>query len=127
MERHQTKKHILAAIQPSVLSLGESQQLVTHGQATRDYDSENAQITIENRRAKQAFRMKWDTLLSRAVVAGFILSYLMIFLIGTHKLTFQNSSLAVPSVVAVGIVQTYGLAKLAVSYFFSEDNNQGKE
>ena len=122
----QDKDSIVGALQAEVLSQAEATKIGLKGQAKRDYESENAQISVENRRAKQNFRVKWDKLLSRLVCIGFGSSYFIIFLIGIKKLSFGNSAFAVPSIVAIGIVQTYGLAKLAVSYFFSDDGEDKK-
>jgi hypothetical protein len=81
------------------------------------------QIKIE----KKERRKKWDTVLLRLVVVGFGASYIMILLIGFGVLTFENNSFAVPSVVAAGIIQTYGLAKIAAQYFFSDDTRGKKK
>jgi uncharacterized membrane protein len=115
---------ILKIIEPTSLTAAESSRVAQKNQSKRDYEAEHEQISIENRREKQARRAKWDKILSRLVILGFVLSYVMIFLIGTNALSFSDSAFAVPSVIAVGIVQTYGLAKLAVSYFFSDDSRK---
>jgi hypothetical protein len=123
----QDKAAIVGTLASEAFSVGESIKLASQGQAKRDYDSENEQISIDNRKAKQAFRKKWDKLLSWLVVIGFFFSYLIIFLIGFGILKFKDNAFAVPSIVAIGIVQTYGLARLAVSYFFSEDGDARKK
>jgi hypothetical protein len=120
----QDRKDILKAVAPAAVDATESLQLAKSAQEKRDYKSEIEGIDISNRLVKQALRRKWDKLLRWLVVLGFFLSYLMIFLIGIHKLTFPDNVFAVPSVIAVGIVQTYGLAKLAVRYFFSDDDKR---
>lgn len=114
----------LKLVTPAAVDESESRHLAKSAQEKRDYKSEIELIDIENRRDKQALRKTWEKLLRRLVVIGFVLSYLMIFLIGIKKLSFPSNAFAVPSVVAVGIAQTYGLAKLAVSYFFSEDSKK---
>ena len=48
----------------------------------------------------------------------------MIALIGFGIMHFENNAFAVPSVVAAGVIQTYGLAKLAIQYFFSDEDGQ---
>lgn len=78
------------------------------------------QIKIE----KKERRKKWDKTLLRLVIVGFIASYLMVIAIGLKWLEFGSNSFAVPSVVAAGIIQTYGLAKIAAEYFFSDDHKK---
>lgn len=117
---------VLRLIKPEAFDELRSRSIAKSSQEQRDYKSEIEIIDIENRREKQQLRRKWDKLLGVLVVIGFILSYLMIFLIGTNALSFAHSAFAVPSVIAVGIFQTYGLAKLAVGYFFSDDGGKEK-
>ena len=81
------------------------------------------QIKIE----KKERRKKWDSTLLRLAVVGFAASYAMIVLIGLGILKFENNNFAVPSVVAAGIIQTYGLAKIAAEYFFSDDTKRRKK
>lgn len=46
----------------------------------------------------------------------------MIFLIGFDVMKFDNSVFAIPAVVAAGVLETYGLAKLAIAYFFNDND-----
>lgn len=87
----------------------------------------NEELSLEIRREKKRLRQVWNRLLLCLVLFGFVASYGMIVLIGLGVLNFQDNSFAVPSVVAAGIVETYGLAKLAIKYFFSEDGDDKKD
>lgn len=49
----------------------------------------------------------------------------MIFLIGFGVMRFENNAFAVPAVVGAGVLETYGLAELAVQYFFSDNDSSG--
>ncbi len=84
-------------------------------------------IDLYNKLEKGKRRKAWDKTLLVLVVVGFIASYILIILIGLNILTFANNSFAVPSVVAAGIIQTYGLARIAAEYFFSDDKNTPKK
>lgn len=117
-ERNSTKTQI----EKKLLTPEESAAVVTNTAQVIDYKSVHQKIDVLNREQKWEARRKWDKLLKRLVVMGFFFSYVVIFLIGFGVLKFPDNAFAVPSVVAVGIVQTYGLAKLAVNYMFSEDN-----
>jgi len=78
-------------------------------------------LEIGARIEKARSRGLWGRVLLYLIIIGFAASYIMVFLIGIGFLHFDNSSYAVPSVVAAGIIQTYGLAKIATQYFFSDD------
>jgi len=105
----------------SLYSASESSAIAEKKGEEIDWDYENEKLNLENRLEKRNSRRQWNKVLMRLVIIGFCLSYLMIALIGFGIMKFTNSALAVPSVVAVGIVETYGLTKLAIKYFFSED------
>lgn len=89
-----------------------------------NWQNENEKLSLENRIEKKEVRQRWNKVLLLLVILGFILSYLMVTLIGLGIMKFDNNAFAVPSVVAAGVIQTYGLAKLAIKYFFSEDGGE---
>jgi hypothetical protein len=105
----------------SLFSSAESIEIAEKREEEIDLYFENERLSLDNRLEKQEVRKQWNRILMWLVVFGFIFSYLMIILIGFKIMNFENSEFAVPSVVAAGVVQTYGLAKLAIKYFFSED------
>ncbi|HLZ15052.1 MAG TPA: hypothetical protein VKQ34_03595 [Candidatus Saccharimonadales bacterium] len=106
-----------------LLPADNSNEIAEKNEKQRDWDAENEQISLENRQEKQELRRLWNRILMYLVVAGFFFSYALIILIGFGVMRFANNAFAVPSVVAAGIVETYGLAKLAIKYFFSEDGH----
>lgn len=110
-------KDILSSLLPSDVSL----ELADKTEVKIDWESENARLDFDNRLQKKKRRERWDTTLASLVVLGFGLSYLLIILIGGGLLSFDNM-FAVPSVVAAGVLETYGLAKLAIKYFFNDDD-----
>jgi hypothetical protein len=117
------REDALKAIEAKTLETidgGISTELDEETQSQRGQDSNEALIILRQLE-KIRSRASWNRLLKILVVCGFVSSYVVIILIGLHILDFGQNAFAVPSVVAVGIVQTYGLAKLAVQYFFSDD------
>lgn len=82
--------------------------------------SELAQDELERRAHKTKSRKTWGRVLLVMVISGFTVSYLIIVAIGMKWLNYTDSQFAVPSVIAAGIVGTYGLAKIAVNYFFTD-------
>lgn len=113
---------IYKAIEDSLISDEQSSEIAEENEREINWDAENAQLDFHNRIERKIRRERWDTTLLVLVVFGFGASYWLIILIGTGILKFEDNAFAVPSVVAVGIVQTYGLSKLAIRYFFSDDN-----
>lgn len=117
---------VLQNIEDEILDADEA------GKIVENYDETNLRaielrIDLKIKLEKKERRKSWDKTLLRLVVIGFIGSYGMIILIGMGVLNFDNNAFAVPSVVAAGIIQTYGLAKIAAEYFFSEDGNYKKK
>lgn len=98
----------------------ESQRTLELRQEQTDWDNENERLSLENRREKRDVRRRWNNILTLLVVFGFFFSYAFVTLVGFGVMTF-DSSIVVPSVVAAGAIETYGLAKLAIKYFFSDD------
>lgn len=82
--------------------------------------SQSAADELERRKHKTKSRKVWGMVLLSMVVCGFTTSYLIIIAIGLNWLSYADSQFAVPSVIAAGIIGTYGLAKIAVSYFFTD-------
>jgi hypothetical protein len=82
--------------------------------------SQSTRDELERRQHKTKSRKTWGRVLLAMVVCGFTASYLIIIAIGLNWLTYTDSQFAVPSVIAAGIVGTYGLAKIAVNYFFTD-------
>lgn len=107
----------------SLYSTSKSNRIAEEREKEIDLGFENEKLTLENRREKKNVRRRWNMILMILVVVGFIFSYSMILAIGLGLIHFDNNAFAVPSVVAAGVIQTYGLAKLAISYFFSEDGD----
>lgn len=120
--KHERERILRALNRKGALAAGEPGQLGEEKEVRLDWESKNAALDYENRVEKRNLRRQWNVVLTALVVAGFFLSYGMIILIGLDILKFPNNAFAVPSVVAAGIVETYGLAKLAIKYFFSEDD-----
>jgi hypothetical protein len=82
--------------------------------------SQTAEDELERRKHKTKSRKIWGKVLLVMVVCGFTASYVIIIAIGLNWLKYNDSQFAVPSVIAAGIIGTYGLAKIAVSYFFTD-------
>jgi len=82
--------------------------------------SQSAEDELARRIHKTKSRKTWGRVLLIMVVCGFTASYLIIVAIGLKWLEYNDSQFAVPSVIAAGIIGTYGLAKIAVSYFFTD-------
>ncbi len=115
------REHAREVFHNATLSLEKSSKIFARQEEQLDWDTENERLDLENRKEKREVRKRWNHVLMWLVLAGFILSYFMIALIGLGIMQFENNAFAVPSVVAAGVIQTYGLAKLAIKYFFSED------
>ncbi len=111
------------AIEANLIPAAESVEIAEEQETELDFEADNAHLSFHNRLEKKRRRERWDTVLLILVVFGFGASYWMILLIGTGILKFENSAFAVPSVVAAGIVETYGLSKLAIKYFFNDDDD----
>lgn len=109
------------SFQDALVSPLGSSKVTTQHEEQVNLDFENEKLTLDNRLEKRRSRKQWNKVLRWLVISGFILSYTLIILIGLGVLDFDDHAFAVPSVVAAGIVETYGLAKLAIKYFFSED------
>jgi hypothetical protein len=109
------------SFQDALVSPLGSSKVTTQHEEQVNLDFENEKLSLDNRLEKRKSRRQWNKVLRWLVISGFILSYLLIILIGLGVLDFDDHAFAVPSVVAAGIVETYGLAKLAIKYFFSED------
>jgi len=118
---------VFEAVKGALLSSAESIEIAEKNEGAIDWDFENEKLSLENRREKRELRRRWNKVLMCLVISGFILSYLLIILIGFGVMSFDNNAFAVPSVVAAGIVETYGLARLAIEYFFSEDGDKRKK
>ncbi len=116
------REEALKSIEGDVLSVGESAELAEENEDELDFAFENAHLNFHIRLEKKRRREKWDNVLTFLVVAGFFFSYVVIILIGFHVMNFDNNAFAVPSVVAAGVVETYALAKLAIKYFFNDDD-----
>lgn len=104
------------------LTSNESFKLIEKTEDKIDLDTENAILSLQTRREKKTRRERWDTMLFSLVVIGFVTSYILIIMIGSGLLSFGNNAFAVPSIVAAGVFETYGLAKLAIQYFFNDDD-----
>lgn len=111
---------MLHTLSGSLLSISESLEIAEKREEEIDWETENEKLSLDIRKENREVRQKWNKTLQVLVVVGFILSYLLILLIGFGVMKFDNNAFAVPSVVAAGVIQTYGLARLAIGYFFSE-------
>ena len=89
------------------------------------YRLDNRRINIQNRLYKQIQRKVWNKYLRRMVLIGFIFNIAIIILVGCEVLKFDQPY-AIPSLVGNGLAQTFGLAYLAVKYFFNEDVESDK-
>lgn len=118
------REAILQTFEDAYLSPSTSAAITTKDEEQINWQNENEKLSLENRIEKREVRKRWNKVLLWLVVLGFVLSYLMITLIGLGVMKFDNNAFAVPSVVAAGVIQTYGLAKLAIKYFFSEDGGE---
>jgi hypothetical protein len=114
------RKQVLHTLSGSLLSISESLEIAEKREEEIDWETENEKLSLDIRKENRDVRQKWNKTLQVLVVVGFILSYLLILLIGFGVMKFDNNAFAVPSVVAAGVIQTYGLARLAIGYFFSE-------
>ena len=114
------RKQVLHTLSGSLLSIPESLEIAEKREEEIDLDTENEKLSLDIRKENREVRQKWNKTLQVLVIVGFVLSYLLIILIGFGIMTFDNNAFAVPSVVAAGVIQTYGLARLAIGYFFSE-------
>lgn len=115
---HRDVDDITLAIHAALVPAEESQIKTESAEEIIDLEKANARLTYQNRLTKKQSRKWWNRILLTMVVFGFAASYVLIFLIGFGVLDFGDSSLAVPAVVAASVVETYGLAKLAIKYFF---------
>jgi hypothetical protein len=122
----QERRKVLAGIKGEVIPYEQSDEMAIRNRDKIDWDANHLQLDYEIRIEKRERRKKWDKSLLWLVILGFAASYLMIILIGTGVLSFPDNSFAVPSVVAAGVIETYGLARIAARYFFSEDNQNSK-
>lgn len=111
-----------SAIYAALVPAEESQNRIESTEETIDLEKANAKLTYENRLIKKSSRKWWNRTLLTLVVLGFIISYVMIFLIGSGAMKFGDNVFAVPAVVAAGVLETYGLAKLAIQYFFNDND-----
>ncbi len=116
----------LESIKGSILSVEDSGELAGKVEDEIDWSAENTLLNYHIRIAKKRRREKWDTVLRWLVVIGFISSQTIIILIGFNIMHFDNA-LAVPSVVAAGVLGTYTLAKLAIKYFFNDDDMKNSD
>lgn len=82
----------------------------------------HTQLALRARNDKVKARRRWGYALLAIVVAGCILSYLIVILIGAGKLQYPNNQYAVPTVIGAGIIQAYGLAKIAAQYLFTDED-----
>jgi len=117
----QGREAALAQIAPEEISIEKSNEVTHKIEGTFDAHAVHQQLSYEIRVEKKQRRRKWDQWLLAMAVSGFFLSYGVIILIGFGILQFPDSTFAVPAVVAAGVLETYGLAKIAAQYFFSED------
>lgn len=117
-------KDALESIKDDVFSALASEVIAEGIEEELDLEAENAHLDFQNRLDKKKRREEWDTSLKCLVILGFGFSYMIIILIGGGILEFGDNAFAVPSVVAAGVIQTYGLAKLAIQYFFSDDGKK---
>lgn len=116
---------IIKAIYAAKISPQESLNKSEEAEDAIDFDKKNTELSYQNRIAKKNNRRVWNWTLLVLVIIGFVTSYIMIFLIGFGVMRFENNSFAVPAVVGAGVLETYGLAKLAVQYFFSDNDSSG--
>ena len=116
----------LQSIQSAVLSIETSEALAEKAEETIDWEAQHARLDYHIRLQKKKRREKWDNILGILVSGSFVLSYLIIIMIGFGVMRFGENAFAVPSVVAAGVLGTYGLAKLAIKYFFNDDDMHSK-
>lgn len=116
---------IIKAIYAAKISPQESLNKSEEAEDAIDFDKKNTELSYQNRIAKKNNRRVWNWTLLLLVIIGFVTSYVIIFLIGLGVMKFENNAFAVSAVVGAGVLETYGLAKLAVQYFFSDNDSSG--
>lgn len=121
-QNSKTIDELAPAIVEAQVSPEESRSRSEEMEKALDLEKVNAKLTHENRLIKRRNREKWNNTLRCLVILGFALSYFMIFLIGLGVMKFGNNVFAIPAVVAAGVLETYGLAKLAIAYFFNDND-----
>lgn len=121
-KHNKTIEELVSAIVKARVSPKESLSRSEAAEKELDLEKANVKLTYENRLIKRRNREKWNNTLRRLVIAGFIISYAVIFLIGFDVMKFDNNVFAIPAVVAAGVLETYGLAKLAIAYFFNDND-----
>ena len=121
-QNSKTIDELVPAIVEAQVSPEESRSRSEEAEKALDLEKANVKLTYENRLIKRRNREKWNNTLRYLVIAGFIISYVMIFLIGFGAMKFGNNVFAIPAVVAAGVLETYGLAKLAIAHFFNDND-----
>ena len=121
-QNSKTIDELVPAIVEAQVSPEESRSRSEEAEKALDLEKANAKLTYENRLIKRHNREKWNNTLRYLIIAGLIISYAMIFLIGFGVMKFDNNVFAIPAVVAAGVLETYGLAKLAIAYFFNDND-----
>ena len=121
-KHNKTIEELVSAIVKARVSPKESLSRSEAAEKELDLEKTNVKLTYENRLIKRRNRKIWNYTLLSLVVLGFLTSYVMIFLIGFGVMKFDNNVFAIPAVVAAGVLETYGLAKLAIAYFFNDND-----
>lgn len=121
-KHNKTIEELVSAIVKARVSPKESLSRSEAAEKELDLEKANVKLTYENRLIKRRNRKIWNYTLLSLVVLGFLTSYVMIFLIGFGVMKFDNNVFAIPAVVAAGVLETYGLAKLAIAYFFNDND-----
>ena len=116
---------VLSSIADEIVDNEEARQLLENYDETT-INAIETRIDLQIKLEKKLRRKKWDKTLLLLVIIGFSASYILVILIGLGILKFGDNAFAVPSVVAAGVIQTYGLAKVAAEYFFSDDKKTKK-
>ena len=121
-QNSKTIDELAPAIVEAQVSPEESRSRSEEMEKALDLEKVNAKLTYENRLIKRRNRKIWNYTLLSLVILGFLTSYVMICLIGFGVMKFDNNVFAIPAVVAAGVLETYGLAKLAIAYFFNDND-----
>ncbi len=119
-DNERLRKRVLQAIKP--YSAAQSREITSANSDKLDYGAEHLKFDLAVRIEKQNQRNRWNRIFQWLVVINFVVSSVLIVAIGLGWLKFGE--LSVPVVVAAGVLETYGLSKLAVGYFFSEDKGR---